>query len=588
MTNENTSASAQRSIRYASDAVMAQLARELVREGKISQQQLNELNTRQALTGDSIDRLLIRESLLTESDVLETLSRITGIPFAPIARFQITPEIVGRLPARAALRYRTMPLAIEGAALKLATSRVPDQTSADSLRMLLGGPVNWVLCTESDVEQSLKHFYGLGAETIDAAIQTKDKEEVSLQETDLALDTADPGVVRFVNQIIFEAIKLDATDIHIEPFETRTRLRYRIDGLLQEIPLPRGIERVQKSIASSVKIMAQMNIAERRKPHDGRIKVKAGNEEFDLRVSVLPTRFGETVNMRILSRQSMFIDLDHLGLMDSQQPLIESLAILPHGIVLLTGPTGSGKTTSLYAMLSRISTTDVKIITVEDPVEYHLDGINQIQVHSEIGLTFGTMLRSILRHDPDIILIGEIRDTETADIAVRASLTGHLVFSTLHTNDAPSAIPRLIDMGVESYLVASCLEGVIAQRLVRRVCSECRKERAPDPVIMDEIRNMFPDRIEKAKFVIGQGCPQCNFTGYKGRLAIFEIMTMDDVLRAMVSRQKTSIEIMAVAMQHGMTALRKNGWIRVMEGMTSVDEVVRVARKINAGPEQMR
>jgi type II secretory ATPase GspE/PulE/Tfp pilus assembly ATPase PilB-like protein len=283
--------------------------------------------------------------------------------------------------------------------------------------------------------------------------------------------------------------------------------------------------------------------------------------------------------MRILNRASMFIDLEHLGLSESQAPAIQHLYTLPHGVILLTGPTGSGKTTTLYALLSRISTTEVKIITVEDPIEYQIAGINQIQVHPEIGLNFANVLRSILRHDPDIILIGEIRDMETADIAVRASLTGHLVFSTLHTNDAPSAVTRLIDMGIEPYLVSSCLEGVIAQRLVRRVCRDCREEMTPDDVIVEEIAEMFPEEIKTANFVRGHGCPNCSFTGYRGRVALFEIMILNDLLRSLIVHQRPSNEIKNAAIQSGLVTLRRDGWIRAITGMTTVDEVVRVARK---------
>jgi type II secretory ATPase GspE/PulE/Tfp pilus assembly ATPase PilB-like protein len=326
-----------------------------------------------------------------------------------------------------------------------------------------------------------------------------------------------------------------------------------------------------------------MDIAERRKPHDGRIKVRSGRDEFDLRVSILPTRFGETVNMRLLNRKSMFMDLQHLGLTQAQIPQIKMLCDLPHGVVLLTGPTGSGKTTTLYAILHQVNTHDVKIITVEDPIEYQMEGINQIQVHPEIDLTFANVLRHILRHDPDIILIGEIRDSETADIAVRASLTGHLVFSTLHTNDAPSSIMRLVDMGVEPYLVASCLEGVVAQRLVRRICAACKEPLPPDDTILEEVGKQWPDRLAGAQFFTGRGCPECNFTGYRGRIALLEIMMMNDEIRTMVTHQRPSGEIKKAALANGMTTLRRDGWSRVLEGITSVDEVVRVARRDDLG-----
>ncbi len=564
--------------RYFSDPMMVELGQWLVEAGRITRAQLDELKGRQALTGERLDRLCVQSGLVTEGDVLKGLAALSNVPFRHMADLEIDPAAVARVSSRVALRYGIMPVRVEEGTILLAAAELPTLSAVDSLRMLLGLALDWVLCTETDIGKSLKHFYGLGAETIDTLVDTPEPAEV-LEDRDVSDDTADAGIIRFVNQIIAEAIRMDATDIHIEPFENGLRLRYRIDGILQNIPVPPGVRPLRRAIVSCVKIMAEMNIAERRKPHDGRIKVRSGVDEFDLRVSILPTGFGETVNMRILNRKSMFIDLEHLGLSPRADAPVEYLSSLPHGVVLLTGPTGSGKTTTLYAILSRINTTDVKIITVEDPIEYQMDGINQIQVHAQIGLTFANVLRSILRHDPDIILIGEIRDTETADIAVRASLTGHLVFSTLHTNDAPSAITRLIDMGVEPYLVSSCLEGVIAQRLVRRVCRACREEHVPEDTILEEIRAMHPERMAGAVFHRGRGCPDCNFTGYRGRIALFEIMILNDALRTMIVHQRPSNEIKQQAMQNGMVTLRRDGWSRVLDGVTTVDEVVRVARR---------
>ena len=565
--------------RLLSEQLMLDLTHLLQERGLVTRAQIDELNARRALTGEPISTLLVKESVVEEEQVLRALSELTNIPFKHIADVRVDPRAVAKVPARVALRYRVMPLAVEGGVITLAVGEVPNATTADGLRMILDRAVEWTLCTQTDITKSVKHFYGLGAETVDGLV-TSAPDDLEIQGTDVAAETADEGIIKFVNQIIAEAIQMEATDIHIEPFESTLRLRYRVDGILQQIPVPSGVVRLRKAIASCVKIMAELNIAERRKPHDGRIKVRAGADDFDLRVSILPTKFGETVNMRILNRKSMFIDLDHLGLTDSQLPAIQALSSLPHGVVLLTGPTGSGKTTTLYALLTRINTNELKTITVEDPIEYQITGINQIQVHPQIGLTFASILRSILRHDPDIILIGEIRDTETADIAVRASLTGHLVFSTLHTNDAPSAITRLVDMGIEPYLVSSCLEGVIAQRLVRRVCSACKTETAPDDTILEEITAMCPDRIGDAVFYQPNGCPDCNFTGYRGRIALFEIMMLNDDIRSLIVHQRPSNEIKKMAIQNGLVTLRRDGWGRVMEGVTTVDEVVRVARKV--------
>jgi len=566
--------------RLHSDQLTMELVQALIGRGLVTREQVEELKVRSALTGDRLDALLVRENLVGESEVLTALSGLTNIPFKAVADFRIPPEAVAKVPPKVALNYRVVPLDLQGGMLVLGISQVPTLMLADNLRMLLNAAIEWVLCTEPEVTRTIQHFYGLGAETVAAISEQSISEETEIQESNVGEESADAGMIRFVNQVIAEAIRRDATDIHIEPFETHLRLRYRIDGLMQEIPLPKAIQKYRKAVASCVKIMAELDIAERRKPHDGRIKVRSGTEEFDLRVSILPTRYGETVNMRILNRRAMFIDLHHLGLSDRQLPAIESLSALPHGVILITGPTGSGKTTTLYATLSRLNTPDVKIITVEDPIEYQMEGINQIQIHSKINLTFASALRSILRHDPDIILIGEIRDSETADIAVRASLTGHLVFSTLHTNDAPSAVTRLNDMGVEPFLISSSLEGVIAQRLVRRICKACKEPTSINDAIIDEIRTTMPaGAMDGATYSRGKGCPECGFTGYRGRLAIFEIMVLDETLRGMIVKQRPSNELRHYIVATGFATLRQDGLRRVIDGQTTVEEVLRVARK---------
>ena len=567
--------------RLFTDHLMIELGQALIEQGRITRVQIDELNVRSSLTGDRLDTLLVKDHFVAEKDVLDTLAALTHIPHRTVADFHITKEEVNRLPPRVALKFRIIPLQYKGSVITLGINQVPSLAVSDNLRMMLNLAVDWVLCSANDVARTLQHFYGLGAETVDSISDAALGEEIEIHETDVTkgMDAADAGMIRFVNQIISEAIRRNATDIHLEPFETHLRLRYRIDGILHDIPLPKGIQKFRKAVASCVKIMAELDIAERRKPHDGRIKVRSGTEEFDLRVSILPTRYGETVNMRILNRKAMFFDLQHLGLGDDQRPAIEALSSLPHGVVLITGPTGSGKTTTLYATLSRLNTPAVKIITVEDPIEYQMEGINQIQVHPKIGLTFATILRSILRHDPDIVLIGEIRDSETADIAVRASLTGHLVFSTLHTNDAPSAITRLSDMGVEPYLVSSCLEGVIAQRLVRRICPACKESMEPDENVLEEIGQTMPGALEGAIFCKGRGCPECNFTGYHGRLAIFEIMVMNDALRSMIVKQRPSNEIRHQAEVDGFVTLRKDAWKCTLRGDTTIEEVMRVTRR---------
>lgn len=567
--------------RFYSDQLMGELRQMLEERQLISPDQMQELMSRQTLTGTPMYRLLIEESLLAEDQVLKLVSELTGLRFAHLADVEVDPEASQSIHARVAHRYQIIPVKADGETIVIATSSVPDLATVDGLKMLLEREIDWVLCTQADLSKTLTHFYGLGAETLDALIAAaEDDEDADDNEgLDVSEDSDATGIVRFINQSIAEAIRMEATDIHIEPFEDTLRLRYRIDGIMQVISLPEGVGVLRRSVASAVKIMANMDIAERRKPHDGRIKARLGKRDFDLRVSVLPSAFGETVNMRILSRNSSYVDIGNLGLSDDQLPKITEMCELPHGVVLLTGPTGSGKTTTLYALLGRVSSSELKVITVEDPIEYQMDGISQIQTHARIGLTFASILRSILRHDPDVILIGEIRDAETADIAVRASLTGHLVFSTLHTNDAPSAVTRLSDMGVEPYLISSCLEGVIAQRLVRRVCESCTELVAPPDFIVEEIRTQFPEHQGGFEFKMGVGCPDCSFTGYHGRNALIEVMVVDDAIRQMIVQRRHSNEIKELAMSRGMHTLRMDGWRKVRQGLTSVDEVMRVARK---------
>ncbi|MEX2607553.1 MAG: GspE/PulE family protein, partial [Kiritimatiellia bacterium] len=454
-------------MRPSPEAAWRELGSRLVDKRKLDSVEWNRMQQQAQLSGTTPGHLLRSNQIVTEAEILTELADISGLSFDTLMNYQVDAGLTGKLKAKTALRYQVLPVKEEGGVVTLAASSLPDAMTEDSLKMVMGGQVRWVLVLEHELLKALSHFYGLGAQNIHEIITTTQLDELSFEGADIGEGSEEAGMIEFVHNIILEAIKMRATDIHLEPFEDHVVLRYRIDGLLQKVPLPEGIAKLKRSIASCIKSMAHMDIAEKRKPHDGRIKVRAINEEFDLRVSVLPTRHGETVNMRILSQGNMQISLANLGIQDEDLPMIKYLGTLPHGIVLLTGPTGSGKTTTLYAMLNELKSDEVKIITAEDPIEYQMEGISQLQVHAKIGLTFASILRSILRHDPDIVLVGEIRDGETADIAVRASLTGHLVLSTLHTNDAPSAVTRLVDMGIEPYLVSSCLEGVIAQRLVR-------------------------------------------------------------------------------------------------------------------------
>jgi type II secretory ATPase GspE/PulE/Tfp pilus assembly ATPase PilB-like protein len=570
-------------ISYYTEELITEAAQRLIDKGLLTFDKLADLQGRASLTLKGIDTLLMEEKIVNETDLLKTFSDVSNIPFHPIGDFKVEQVAIDMVTPKVALRHRIVPISFKDGILMLATSRVPSLTTVDGLRMILDAGIEFILCPDGDVSMSLTHFYGLGAESIDQLIAEAEAMEMTenkQDKSDIGVTTEETGVVRFINLIIAEAIRMDCTDIHIEPYEDTLRLRYRIDGILQKIPLPNGVEKLRNSVSSAVKIMADMDIAEHRKPHDGRIIVNFGNRDYDLSVSVLPTSWGETSCLRILNRGTTQVDLDQLGLSPAQLPKIAKLTELPHGVVLMTGPTGSGKTTTLYALLARINQSGTKIITVEDPVEYQMSGISQVQVHSKIGLTFASILRSILRHDPDVILIGEIRDSETADIAVRSSLTGHLVLSTLHTNDAPSAVARLTDMGVEPYLTASCVEGIVAQRLVRRVCKNCCDDVTPPESIYNEIQGFYPEQVKDARFTLGHGCPTCGFTGYKGRSAINEVMLMSDAIRSQVIDRAPSNLIKDQAILEGMLTLRRDGWLRVVEGRTSIDEVIRVAGRM--------
>jgi general secretion pathway protein E len=385
----------------------------------------------------------------------------------------------------------------------------------------------------------------------------------------------DASIIKFVNQILGEALESRATDVHIEPFENQLRVRYRVDGVLQEANIPTNVRKFHAAIVSRIKILSHLDIAEKRLPQDGRIRLRVGGREIDLRVSVIPMIHGEAVVMRILDRGDAVLGLEHLGMSARDRGVWDRVLDLPHGIILVTGPTGSGKTTSLYAALSKINQTDLKIITIEDPVEYQMRGINQIQISTKTGLTFASGLRAILRHDPDVVLIGEIRDRETAEIAVQASLTGHLVFSTLHTNDAPGATTRLIDMGIEPYLVASSLEMVLAQRLVRLICSNCKEELPREE--MDKLRAEFGNDVPPAVYK-GRGCRQCQNTGYRGRQGLFEMMPVTEDVRTLILERASSGTIRKVAIRQGMNSLRGDGWRLIKEGRTTVEEVIRMTK----------
>lgn len=514
-----------------------------------------------------------------EDDVLRWLADEYDLEFRPLeANSVIDRQLLSQFPARVLLKESLLPLNRSNGTVEIATSRLFAVQGIDMLKSITGLSFQPVISPLDDIQRELKKQLGVGADTIDSM-----EEESGLQviddapadETDLENAAEDASIIRFVNQVFSDAIDLRATDVHIEPFEDELRIRYRIDGVLQATPVPAQIKRFQPAIVSRIKILSHLNIAEKRLPQDGRIKLKIKTMEVDVRVSIIPMLHGEAVVMRLLRQDSTTLQMAELNMSDREMKMFRRVLTLPHGIVLVTGPTGSGKTTTLYTALNEINDEVRKIITIEDPIEYQLKGINQIQVSEKTGLTFAKGLRSILRHDPDVILIGEIRDEETAQIAVQASLTGHLVFSTLHTNDAPGALTRLVDMGVEPYLVASSLEFVLAQRLVRKLCTQCK-----------QIDNSERTAAIKTRFGIppehpiyeGAGCEECHHTGFHGRRAIFEIMDMNNDVREMILRECSSVEVRKAAVERGMTSLAEDGWRLVYDGVTTVDEILRVTK----------
>ena len=512
---------------------------------------------------------------------LSVLSKKFNIPIESLVDKKLDDKLALKIPAKFAYQYKIVPIRQENHHLFVAVTNGFDLHALDDLRLLLECEIKPVLCPEKELLKALKNLYGVGAETMQA-LSDEDKKSGKIVKAAVPQaptdGSEDASIIKFVNQVIREAFFERATDIHIEPYEDDLVVRYRVDGILHDIPTPSAIKNFQSAIISRIKIMSDMNIAEKRLPQDGRIQFNIDKETIDLRVSSLPIIHGESIDLRILPRSQMYLSLEQLGLPEIYLGSIESLIKKPHGIMLVTGPTGHGKTTTLYACLSKINTPDKKIITVEDPVEYQLKRINQVPVHPKIGLTFANGLRSILRQDPDIIMVGEIRDQETAEIAIRSSLTGHLVFSTLHTNDAPGAVTRLIGMGIEPYLVSSSVEAILAQRLVRLVCPKCKVSYKPSQEILAHLYNDTADN----DFVIykaGPGCEECRHTGYKGRTGIYELLILDDDLRRLVLEKMSTGNIRKEALAKGMTTLRQDGFRKVKAGLTTIEEVYRVTQE---------
>jgi type II secretion system protein E len=525
--------------------------------------------------------LLIEQGFAKEEEIFPILARQFGLDLVDLTKTHVETEMLKTMPTKLVHRRSLMPLSRENGTLTVATADPFDVYSIDELQTLTGLHVHPVLASPREISRLIKTHFGVGGETVTAMMAERAEEvellsEIEADDSEIAKQAQEASVVKLVNEILVEAANERASDIHIEPEESALRIRYRIDGILQTQPMPPEITRFQAAIISRIKIMARLNIAEKRLPQDGRIKMRVHNREIDVRVSIIPMIYGEGIVMRLLDKTSMVFNLANVGMAPDTYSLFRRIIDRPHGIVLVTGPTGSGKSTTLYSALNEIKGDTQKIITVEDPVEYQQPHISQIQVHHKIGLTFAACLRSILRHDPDVILIGEMRDLETAESAIQASLTGHLVFSTLHTNDAPSAFTRLTDMGVEPFLVSSTVEGVMAQRLVRIICKECKIEYEPHhPDLPKDFPGVaegnFPKKLWK-----GAGCRKCHQTGYRGRLGIFELMVTGDRVKELVMARTNAVVLRNEALKAGMITLRQDGWRKVLQGTTTIDEVARV------------
>jgi type II secretion system protein E len=528
---------------------------------------------------ESLLGFICRERGIAEDIFLQKLAQALSWPYLEMAKLEIPAAARTKISTKVAFQHSVMPTDVFDGTVQVAVSNPFDTAMLNAVRFDARGPVQFALAPKGEIEKALKKYYGVGAETIDEMEEGKEDEPIELLIGDKEITEGDQeaSVIKFVNQVIWEAYKDRATDIHLEPQEDELRIRYRIDGILHQTPMPPQLKRFQASILSRIKVMSGMNIAEKRLPQDGRINVRIKGEEIDIRVSTVPTVYGESTSLRLLSRGKIFLSLDKLGFSPRDESAIRELIVKPHGILLVTGPTGSGKSTSLYAMLSTINSVHKRIITVEEPVEYELKGINQIAVRPEIGLTFAMGLRHILRQDPNVIMIGEIRDLETAEIAIRAALTGHLVFSTLHTNDAPSAFTRLIDMGIEPFLIASSVEAIMAQRLVRTICPHCKVEQKVEREYLKRIG--FPEaEINATKFMHGAGCEDCRMLGYQGRLAIYELLLLNEQLRPLILNRVSSTALAQKAMEQGMRTLRTDGWNKVKNGITTIEEVLRVTQ----------
>lgn len=553
---------------------MPQLGEVLIQKGLITPEQLEVALREIERTGEVLGKVLVRLRFLTQEQLLKALAEQLGLEFySELRSVEIPPEVIKRVPARLVWHYKFIPLKIKGKILTIAVSDPLAIWTIEDLRLRLGMEIERVLAPEEEILIAIRKYYGVGSETVEQILSQEPGEVRSVYEErrgrveDLEKGAGEASVIKLVNQIIQEAISSRATDIHLEPYRNKVRLRYRIDGILYDMRLPEEIKYLYDSIVSRIKIMANLDLVERRLPQDGRAIIKIQGRQVDLRVSTIPSLYGESVVIRILPVRLLY-RLEDLGFSSQELKIMEELMKSSTGIIFLTGPTGSGKTTTLYACLNKLNKEAVKIITIEDPIEYEIVGITQFQVKPQIGFTFANALRSILRHDPDIMMVGEVRDLETAELAIRTSLTGHLIFSTLHTNDAVSGVTRLLDIGIEPYLVASSVKAFISQRLVRVICAECREE------VKD--KDLFPSVFKEMRVYKGRGCDSCKSIGYRGRTAIYEIFLLNDKIRELILKKSSARELKIFARKEGFKTLWDAGVEKVREGITTPQEVLRV------------
>ncbi len=553
--------------------------------GLIDEEQLEEMLTEQdARGGELLGRVGVSLGFFSDEQLGEALAEQWNTVFVTLYDKQITHSLVDILSKTMAEMYRVVPLTLEGNQLTIATADPQKIQIADELRVFLGYEIHVVVATDAEIDKAIEQFYSGEVDTVESIVEEmeddKDLAEASkslLQDGPIDLTSAEAmadsaPVRKLLNLVLLMAIKENASDIHLEPFESEFKIRMKADGVLQEmVPPPKHLS---FAITTRIKVMANLDIAERRMPQDGRIELSVSGHPVDLRVSVLPTLFGESVVMRVLDRGVVSLDLDKLGMDDDILRPFREIIKRPNGIILVTGPTGSGKTTTLYSALSELNEPDDKIITTEDPIEYDIEGIVQVPIDSDIGVTFAAALRAILRQDPDRILVGEIRDVETAEIAIQAALTGHMVFSTLHTNDSPATVTRLRDMGVQPFLITATVEAILAQRLVRRICKDCKEEYVPDADTLADLE-LTSDQVVGKTFFRGRGCDKCSGSGYKGRLGLYELLVMTDELRDLVVRNASTEEIRDLARKAGMVTLRDSGMVNMFEGHTTADEVIR-------------